>query len=382
MPGNPFQVHIKQDVLEDLRNRLKDTRWPDEIPGSGWDYGSNLAYVKELVDYWIEEFDWREQEAKMNRYTQFITQVDGLDVHYIHERGQGPDPLPLLLIHGWPGSITEFLDFIPLLTDPVSHGGHPNDSFDVVAPSLPGYGFSGKPTSPGMGVNAIADVFANLMAQVGYDSYMAQGGDWGASISSRLGFAHADKVKAIHINMVFGGRPYLGPGSRPLSASEQQYVKELARWEDDEGAYGHIQGTKPQTLAYGLNDSPAGLAAWIVEKWRSWSDCGGDIESVYTKDQILTNITLYWVTETINSSTRIYYETRKDNWRMAQGDRIDVPTAVAVFPEELDRPVREWAERSHNVQRWTEFPHGGHFAAMEKPQELAQDMREFFRQFR
>lgn len=382
MPASQFQVNISQKLLDDLQDRLKNTRWPDEIPGSGWDYGSNLAYVKQLVDYWIDEFDWREQEAKINRYSQFIAKVDDLDVHYIHERGRGADPLPLLLIHGWPGSITEFLEFIPLLTDPAAHGGDPNDSFDVVAPSLPGYGFSGMPKSPGMGVNGISDVFAKLMVQIGYESYVAQGGDWGASISSRLGFAHADKVKAIHINMVFGGRPYLGPGSQPLSKAEQQYVKELAQWEDDEGAYGHIQGTKPQTLAYGLNDSPAGLAAWIVEKWRSWTDCEGDIESVYTKDQILTNVTLYWVTGTINSSTRIYYETRKDNWRMAQGEMIDVPTAVAVFPEELDRPVREWAERSHNVQRWTEFPRGGHFAAMEKPRDLAQDMREFFRQFR
>ncbi len=382
MPHSPFTINIKQDVLDDLRDRLKKTRWPDEIPDSGWDYGSNLAYIKELVEYWIEEFDWRTQEAKINRYSQFITDVDGLDVHYIHEKGQGPDPLPLLLIHGWPGSITEFLDFIPLLTDPGAHGADPNDSFDVVAPSLPGYGFSAKPDKPGMGVNGISDIFAKLMGHIGYESYVSQGGDWGASISSRLGFAHADRVKAIHINMVFGGRPYLGPGSRPLSEAEQQYVKELNQWEDDEGAYGHMQGTKPQTLAYGLNDSPVGLAAWIVEKWRSWTDYEGDIESVYTKDQILTNVTLYWVTGTINSSTRIYYETRKDNWRMSQGERIEVPTAVAVFPEELDRPVREWAERSHNVQRWTEFPRGGHFAAMEKPHELAQDMREFFRQFR
>ena len=224
MPDNQFQVNINQEVLDDLQERLKRTRWPDEITGSGWDYGSNLAYIKELVDYWIEEFDWRAQEAKINRYAQFIAEVDGLDVHYIHERGQGPDPLPLLLIHGWPGSITEFLDFIPLLTDPASHGADPNDSFDVVAPSLPGYGFSAKPTKPGMGVNGISDVFARLMEQVGYESYVAQGGDWGASISSRLGFAHAGKVKAIHINMVFGGRPYLGPGSRPLSEAEQQYV--------------------------------------------------------------------------------------------------------------------------------------------------------------
>ena len=320
MAIRPFRVDIKEDVLTDLRERLKRTRWPDEIPGSGWDYGSNLTYVKELVDYWIEEFDWRKQEEVINGYSQFIDEVDGLDVHYIHERGKGPDPLPLLLIHGWPGSIVEFLDFIPLLTDPAAHGGDERDSFDVVAPSLPGYGFSEKPSVPGMGVNGMADVFAKLMSQIGYESYVAQGGDWGASISSRLGFSHSDKVKAIHINMILGGSPYLGPGSRPLSDAEKQYLQEIEQWERDEGAYGHIQGTKPQTLAYGLNDSPAGLAAWIVEKWRSWSDCGGDIESVYTKDQILTNITLYWVTETINASTRIYYETRKDRWRLSQGE--------------------------------------------------------------
>ena len=382
MAIRPFRVDIKEDVLTDLRERLKRTRWPDEIPGSGWDYGSNLAYVKELVDYWIEEFDWRKQEEVMNGYSQFINEVDGLDVHYIHERGKGPDPLPLLLIHGWPGSIVEFLDFIPLLTDPAAHGGDERDSFDVVAPSMPGYGFSEKPSVPGMGVNGMADVFAKLMSQIGYESYVAQGGDWGASISSRLGFSHSDKVKAIHINMILGGSPYLGPGSRPLSDAEKQYLREIEQWERDEGAYGHIQGTKPQTLAYGLNDSPAGLAAWIVEKWRSWSDCSGDIESVYTKDQILTNITLYWVTETINASTRIYYETRKDRWRLSQGEAIKVPTAVAVFPEELDRPVKEWAERTYNVQRWTEFPKGGHFAAMEEPQALVEDMREFFRGFR
>ena len=382
MAIRPFRVDIKEDVLTDLRERLKRTRWPDEIPGSGWDYGSNLAYVKELVDYWIEEFDWRKQEEVINGYSQFIDEVDGLDVHYIHERGKGPDPLPLLLIHGWPGSIVEFLDFIPLLTDPAAHGGDERDSFDVVAPSMPGYGFSEKPSVPGMGVNGMADVFAKLMSQIGYESYVAQGGDWGASISSRLGFSHSDKVKAIHINMILGGSPYLGPGSRPLSDSEKQYLREIEQWERDEGAYGHIQGTKPQTLAYGLNDSPAGLAAWIVEKWRSWSDCGGDIESVYTKDQILTNVTLYWVTETINSSARIYYETRNDRWRLSQGEGIGVPTAVAVFPEELDRPVKEWAERTYNVQRWTEFPKGGHFAAMEEPQALAADMREFFRGFR
>ena len=382
MAIRPFRVDIKEDVLTDLRERLKRTRWPDEIPESGWDYGSNLAYVKELVDYWIEEFDWRKQEEVINGYSQYIAEVDGLDVHYIHERGKGPDPLPLLLIHGWPGSIVEFLDFIPLLTDPAAHGGDERDSFDVVAPSMPGYGFSGKPEVPGMGVNGMADVFAKLMSQIGYESYVAQGGDWGASISSRVGFSHSDKVKAIHINMILGGSPYLGPGSRPLSDAERQYIQEIGQWERDEGAYGHIQGTKPQTLAYGLNDSPAGLAAWIVEKWRSWSDCGGDIESVYTKDQILTNVTLYWVTETINASMRIYYETRKDRWRLGQGRRIEVPTAVAVFPEELDRPVREWAERMYNVQRWTEFPRGGHFAAMEEPHALVADMREFFRGFR
>ena len=382
MASRQFRVDIKEDVLTDLRERLKRTRWPDEIPGSGWDYGSNLAYVKELVDYWIEEFDWRKQEEVINGYSQYVDEVDGLDVHYIHERGKGPDPLPLLLIHGWPGSIVEFLDFIPLLTDPSTYGGDERDSFDVVAPSLPGYGFSGKPSVPGMGVNGMGDVFAKLMSQIGYESYVAQGGDWGASISSRMGFSHSDKVKAIHINMILGGSPYLGPGSRPVSDAEKQYLQEIEQWEQDEGAYGHIQGTKPQTLAYGLNDSPAGLAAWIVEKWRSWSDCGGDIESVYTKDQILTNVTLYWVTETINSSARIYYETRKDRWRLSQGEGIGVPTAVAVFPEELDRPVREWAERTYNVQRWTELPKGGHFAAMEEPQALAADMREFFRGFR
>ena len=378
MPAKPFRANINQDVLDDLQDRLKRTRWPDEIPGSGWDYGSNLAYVKELVDYWIEEFDWREQEAKINRYSQFITEVDGLDIHYIHERGRGPDPLPLLLIHGWPGSITEFMDFIPLLTDPAAHGGDPKDSFDVVAPSLPGYGFSGMPKVPGMGVNGIADVFARLMDQVGYDSYVAQGGDWGASISSRMGFSHADKVKAIHINMVFGGRPYLGPGSRPLSDGRKAIRegtrpvgRRRGRLRPHPGHQAPDPRLRPQRL-------PRRSRCWIV--WRSWSaKATSKVSTPRTRSSPTSPST---GSPGPLTSTRIYYETRKDNWRMAQGERINVPTAVAVFPEELDRPVREWADRSHNVQRWTEFPRGGHFAAMEKPQELAQDMREFFRQFR
>ena len=380
MEVQPYRVDVPQDVLDDLKRRLERTRWPDEIIGSGWDYGSNLAYVKELCEYWRAKFDWREQERAINAYSHFRTNVDGLNIHFIHERGKGPNPIPLIVSHGWPGSFIEMMKIIPLLTDPAGNGGDPADSFDVVVPSLPGYGFSDRPSKRGMGTAAMADLWAKLMTEnLGYPSFGAQGGDWGTSISARLGFSHPNAVKGIHITSLYIATPYLGPGSKELSAAEKQYVKEVEAWEQAEAGYSHIQETKPQTLSYGLNDSPAGLAGWIVEKWRSWTDCDGDIEKVYTKDEILTNITIYWVTQTIGSSTRIYYEERKDAWEFKQGERIQVPCGIAVFPKELDHPVKDWAERIMNVQHWTEMPQGGHFAAMEEPELLVKDIRNFFR---
>ena len=385
MSVEPFTINVPQDVLSDLEERLSRTRWPDEIIDSEWDYGSNLAYVKELVEYWRSDFDWRSQEAAINQFAHFRTQVDGLGVHFIHQRGQGPRPLPLIITHGWPSSFYEMHKILPLLTDPASHGADAQDSFDVVVPSMPGYGFSDKPAERGMSVLKVADVWSRLMTQnLEYPRFGAQGGDWGAGVTARLGFAYPNEVIGIHVTSVSGGTmvPYLAPGSRPLSPAEQAMLDQRETWRQNEGGYSHIQGTKPQTLAYGLNDSPAGLAAWIVEKFRTWSDCGGDVESVFTKDELLTNVMIYWATQSINSSTRMYYESQHTQWNMGAEDGITVPCGVAVFPKEISQPPREWGERSYNIQRWTPMPKGGHFAALEQPELLAQDIREFFRPLR
>ena len=383
MKIEPFKIAVPEATLEDLMRRLDRTRWPDEIPGSGWDYGSNLAYVKELVDYWRTSFDWRAQEEALNRMPQFMANVGGSDIHFVHEKGKGPNPMPLVVTHGWPGSFWEMQKILPMLTDPASHGGDAADAFDVVLPSLPGYGFSGRPQQPGMHVFNVADLWAELMTEgLGYPRFAAQGGDWGAAVTSRFGFSHPDKLVGIHITLIVGSPSLRDPESRPLSEAEQEFVSEQRCWRQDEGGYAHIQGTKPQTLAYGLNDSPAGLAAWIVEKFRSWSDCDGDVEKRFTKDELLTNITIYWVTQTINSSTRFYYEFSYNPWRFGPGERVNVPCAIALFPEEINSPPREWVERTHNVQRWTEMPRGGHFSAAEEPQLLAEDIRAFFRHLR
>ena len=383
MVVKPFEIKVDDAVLDDLRQRLSATRWPDEIPASGWDYGSNLGYVKELVEYWRTSFDWRAQEKLLNSFNQFKTQVEGLDIHFIHERGKGPNPMPLVITHGWPSSFFEMSKIVPLLADPGSHGGDPADSFDVVAPSLPGFGFSDRSSQRGMQVLKVADMWAKLMTEnLGYPRFTAQGGDIGAGVTSRLGFAHPESMIGIHLTSITRPTPYLGTGSRELTEAEKAHSAQREKWQQEEGGYNHIQGTKPQTLSYGLNDSPAGLAAWIVEKYRSWSDCGGDVERRFTKDELLTTITIYWVTQTINSSTRMYYENQKLTWVMKPEEKIGVPSAMALFPQEIARPPREWAERSYNVCRWTEMPRGGHFAALEEPGLLAEDVRAFFRPLR
>ena len=383
MSVESFEIKVPDEVLVDLKRRLARTRWPDEIPGAGWDYGFNLDYVKELVEYWPTRFDWRAQERALNALPQYKAEVDGLGIHFVHQRGTGPNPLPLIITHGWPKTAFEMVKLIPLLADPGSHGADPADSFDVVVPNGPGYGFSDRPQRPGMDHWLVADLWLKLMTEVlDYPRFCAQGGDWGAIVSSRLGYIYPDNVMGIHLNLVAGPRPALEPGSRALTPAEESYLGQRERWMDTEGGYSHLQGTKPQSLAYGLNDSPAGLAAWIVEKWRTWSDCGGDVESRFTKDELLTNVTIYWATQTINSSTRLYYESRRSPWTVSEGDRVEVPCGVAVFPGEIFLAPREWAERTLNVQRWTEMPSGGHFAAMEEPELLAQDIRAFFRRFR
>ena len=385
----PFEIAISDEVLDDLRQRLSLTRWPDEMPGVGWDYGSNLDYIKELCEYWRTEFDWCAQESKLNAFNHYKSEVDGLSIHFILEKGTGPNPMPLVITHGWPSTFFEMTKIIPLLSDPGSHGGDPADSFDVVAPSLPGFGFSQASQEPGMQVQKVADLWAKLMTEnLGYAKFAAQGGDIGAGVTSRLGYAHSDKMIGVHLTSITRPTPYLGAGSRPLTEAEQAHSDQRERWQQSEGGYSHIQGTKPQTLSYGLNDSPAGLAAWIVEKYRTWSDLTledgsrGDVESAYTKDELLTTVTIYWVTQTIGSSVRMYKENQSTLWEMAEGEKVPTPAGMAMFPQEIAKPPREWAERSYDVRRWEQMPRGGHFAALEEPELLAHEVREFFRPFR
>jgi microsomal epoxide hydrolase len=381
MGPRPFTIQVSDEVLADLRDRLGRARWPDEVPGSGWAYGTDLAYIKQLVAYWREEYDWRANEARLNAFRQYTVPIADIDLHFIHELGVGPDPLPLLISHGWPGSVVEFHKLIPLLTDPGRFGGDPADSFTVVAPSLPGYGFSFRPNQPRFGVPRIAEVFAELMTDVlGYRRFAAHGGDWGSFITARLGHAFPERLLGIHLTMV----PIRRDLPKPDQPTEEdaRYLEELAAFQREEAGYQWIQGTRPQTLAYGLTDSPAGLAAWIVEKFRAWSDCDGDVERIFSRDELLANVMLYWVTGAIGSSFWPYYARLHDGWPLPDGAYIQVPTAYLAFPREIYRPPRSWAERTFNVQRWTTAARGGHFAALEQPDVLAQDLRDFFRPFR
>lgn len=377
----PFTIAVPDEVLDDLRQRLALTRWPDEMPGTDWQYGTNLAYLKELLAYWQYGYDWRAQERLLNRFAQYRVQLDDVLLHYIHQPGVGPQPLPLLLSHGWPGSIYEFVKIIGPLTDPARYGGDRRDAFTVVAPSLPGYGFSHVPNQRRLNIQDMADLFARLMTEVlGFSRFAAQGGDWGSFITARLGFAYPERVAGIHLTMV-PVAPH--PSARgTLTAAEEAFLKDVEAFRTEETGYQWIQGTKPQTLAYALNDSPGGLAAWITEKFYTWTDCHGDLESRVSKDDLLTNIMLYWVTRTINSSFWLYYQMRHHPWRLGRGERITVPTAVASFPREIMRPPREWVARVCNVQRWTAMPAGGHFAALEEPQALVEDIRAFYRDLR
>lgn len=377
MSVQPFEVHIAQAVLDDLRDRLVRTRWPDQVAGAGWDYGADLAYLQELLEYWQNRFDWRAQEGAINTFAQFRANVDGFGLHFIHERGKGPDPVPLLLLHGWPSSFVQMLKLTPLLTDPAAHGGDAADSFDVIVPSLPGYGFSDRPTERGMSVGRIAELFATLMtAGLGYRRYAGRGTDLGAGVLAQLAITHGDALIGLHYS---GTNPYLGAVPDDLTAEEREFVANAQRWMQTEMAYAMEHSSKPQTLAYGLNDSPAGLAAWIVEKFWRWSDCDGDLERVFTKDELLTNLTIYWATETINSSIRLYYETARDpgSW-----GRAEVLTATLAFPKDMFPTPRSWVERSGRVDRWTEAPRGGHFPEWEQPEPVAEDIRAFFRPLR
>jgi pimeloyl-ACP methyl ester carboxylesterase len=377
-----FSLDVPDAAIADLRERLARTRFPDQAPGEPWAYGTNVEYLRRLVEHWRTGFDWRAQERRLNAFPQYKAALHDIDVHFLHVPGQGPDPCPLLLMHGWPGSVFEFLELIPRLTDPARFGGDPADAFTVVAPSLPGYGLSYRPGQTRFGIEEIADCMAGLMtATLGYRRFAAQGGDWGGITASRMGFAHAEKLIGIHLNLLAVRRD-TNALANP-TAAERQYLDELASWLKEETGYQWIQGTRPQTLSFGLTDSPAGLAAWIIEKFRAWSDCGGDVETAFGRDALLANISLYWFTGAIGSSFFPYYFRMHRPWPIPEGATIDVPTGYSAFPREILRPPQSLAARTYtDIRRWTVMPRGGHFAAMEQPEALAAEVRAFFRPLR
>lgn len=378
----PFKVRVDDAAIADLQRRLDQTRWPDEPGGAPWATGTDLRWLQGLVAYWRRGFDWRAQEARLNALPQFRQPVGGVDLHWLHVPGRGPAPMPLLLSHGWPGSVFEFLDIIPLLTDPAAHGGDPEDAFTVVVPSLPGYGFSFTAGQPRLSVEQMADCLAGLMTDVlGYQRFGAQGGDWGASVSARLGYAYPERTVGVHLNLLPLRRDSIAIAMP--NPQEQAYLDALDHWLREETGYSGQQSTRPQTLAYGLTDSPAGLAAWIAEKFHAWSDCGGDIERAIHRDHLLANISLYWFTGAIGSSFWPYYARAHGPWPIPDGATVDVPTGYAEFPREIVRPPRSLAARTFtNLQRWNTMPRGGHFAAMEQPDLLAGEIRAFFRPLR
>ncbi|AOJ78142.1 MULTISPECIES: epoxide hydrolase family protein [Burkholderia] len=382
MHAVPFNIEIPDHALADLRRRLRDTRVPLLTPAEPWQQGVDGAWLRDLTAYWAERFDWRAAEQALNRLPQFVADVGGQRVHFIHRRGAGPNPYPLVITHGWPGSVFEFDALIERLCDPAAFGGDPHDAFDVVAPSLPGFLFSPPPASPGVAAFQVADCWAALMAGLGYRRFGAQGGDLGAGVSIALGARHADVVDGIHLNYLPGSYEPAIDAAAPLTDEERAFVKERAEWAALEGGYAHVHMTRPQTLAAALNDSPAGLAAWIAEKFRAWSDCDGDVARRFSHDTLLTGISLYWFSACIGSSMQMYWENRLQPMRFAAGQRVTVPIAFARFPKEISRPPRSWVERVFEVVQWTDMPSGGHFAAMEEPDLLADDIRRFFRRFR
>ena len=381
MEITPFRVAVTDAVLDDLRERLARTRLPNQVDDAGWDQGTELGFLTDLITDWRDGFDWRAAEARINAFDQFVTEVDGQRIHFVHHRSPEPDALPLLISHGWPGSIVEFLDVIGPLTDPRAHGGDPADAFHVVAPSLPGYAFSGPTHAPGWNPRRIAEAYVELMAALGYDRYGTQGGDWGSIVAANVADLDPAHVAGLHLNFLTVPKPE-GASFADLTPEEQAALSRVGDWRRTGAGYQEIQGTKPQTLGYGLEDSPAGLAAWIAEKFGAWSDGGPDPEASFTRDQLLTNITVYWVTETATSSTRLYYEMRRAGRGAIPQEYVAVPTGVANYPGEVTRTPRSWAEHRYNITHWTELPRGGHFAAMEVPDLFVDDVRTFFRSVR
>jgi len=388
MPKEPFSISIPDATLSDLRDRLARTRFPRDFGNSNWEYGTNLAYLKELINYWLDRYDWRHHEREMNSFANYRTEIEGVPIHFIHEPGKGLKPIPLILSHGWPWTFWDFHKVIRPLSDPKAHGGDPADSFDVVVPSLPGYGFSTPLTTTGINYWKTADLWASLMRDtLGYSKFAAQGGDWGAIITAQLGHKYFDRLIGIHMNLLaslgfFGGSD--GPVPEDFALDEQGWLERNRNFISNESGYMQLQSTKPQTVAYALNDSPAGLCAWILEKRRTWSDCGGEVERRFTKDDLCTTMTLYWATESFGTSARYYYEARHNLWTPSHNRRpvVEAPTGAAVFLKEVMLMPRKWAERYYNLKRWTVLPSGGHFAPMEEPERLVEDIRAFFRPLR
>jgi epoxide hydrolase len=369
----PFRIGIPPADLDDLNDRLARTRWPDELPGTGWERGVPMGYLKELVEYWRTTYDWRAWEQRLNGIPQFTTTIDGQNIHFLHVRSPEPTALPLLVTHGWPGSVVEFLDVIEPLTDPRRHGADPADAFHLVIPSLPGYGFSGPTHDPGWNIRRIAQAFAGLMARLGYPEYGAQGGDWGSQVSRELGLVDADHVVGVHVNL-FAAFP--SADTPDLDADEQRRLAHNNRYRGELSGYLLLQSTRPQTLAYALTDSPVGQLAWIVEKFKDWTDSAQVPEDAVDRDLLLTNVMLYWLTGTAGSSARLYQEAARSRGPLTPST---VPTGVAVFPCDVLLPVRRLADRYDKVIHWTEFDRGGHFAAMEEPDLFVDDVRRFFR---
>lgn len=391
-PPQPFRAAFDRAAIADLRDRLGRTRWPDQIPGTTWEYGTDRSYLQELCATWARDFDFAAAEDRLNAFPQFLTEIDGQRIHFYHVRSPEPQARPLLLLHGWPGCVAEFLEVLGPLTDPVRHGGRAEDAFHVVAPSLPGFAFSGPTARTGYGPELMGEAFARLMAGLGYERYGIQGGDWGAVIATLMGSQVPERLIGLHLNLMMGSLmttpPYPDDLMRGLSPREQQDVRDSLQFRTTENGYQIVQSTKPQTLAYGLADSPAGLAGWIVEKYRDWSDCDGEIERSYSSDQLLTILSLYWFTGTINSSMRIYHEftgfgraVRLNGESGTPAPVVPVPVAHARYPREVVKPPRSWVMKQYPaLVRWTEMERGGHFAALEVPESLVADTRAFFRE--
>ena len=375
----PFRIEATDAELEDLKRRLVATRWPDKETVSDWSQGIPLAYVQDVCAYWAEQYDWRAREAHLNQFAQFKTEIDGLGIHFVHVKSPEPNALPLIMTHGWPGSIVEFHKVIGPLTDPVAHGGNAADAFHVVCPSLPGYGFSDKPTAEGYGVEKIADTWAALMARLGYDRYVAQGGDWGSMVTNQIGLRDTEHCAAIHMNM-----PIVAPDPETLNdltPLEQGALAGIQHYEQKDSGYSKQQSTRPQTLGYGLVDSPSGQAAWVIEKFWSWMDCEGHPENVLTRDELLDNVMMYWLPGAAASSARLYWQSFGGSADMMAP--VECPTGCSIFPKEIFRSSKRWAEKRFlNLIHWNELDKGGHFAAMEVPEVFVGEVRDCFRSMR